>query len=92
MLRSGRLQDRRAGFGFSFRLLVVLAAIASPHRLAGQESTLTELSETFASRDFDRMRWTLSNTSVALTKVDFSGGIADRRAARPGEAADHGSR
>jgi hypothetical protein len=75
MFNASRLQDRRAGFRFSFwLLLVVLAGIASVHRVAGQEISLTNVDEAFDTRDFDRMRWTLSNTSGARTKVDFSGG------------------
>jgi hypothetical protein len=74
MLRPGRLQNRWAGFGYSFYLMVVLASIESANRVAGQESTLTDLDETFSSREFDRTRWTLTNTSVALTRVDFSAG------------------
>lgn len=41
----------------------------------GTESTPTEIKETFSGRDFDHARWTLSNTSVAITKVDFSRGV-----------------
>ncbi len=40
--------------------------------LLAQESAPTEVNETFDGREFDRMRWTLNNTSVAVTKVDFS--------------------
>ena len=41
----------------------------------GADTTTTEIKETFATRDFDHSRWTLSNTSVALTKVNFSKGV-----------------
>jgi hypothetical protein len=35
----------------------------------------TEITETFSAGDFDRTRWALANTTVAITKADFSKGV-----------------
>ncbi len=74
MLR--RLIRRFRGFGFLSRFLAVaifLASVAGAYRANGQESAPTEINETFAGGNFDRMRWTLT-TGVTTAKADFSKG------------------
>ncbi len=53
----------------------VLAALQSPERALADDATVTEVEESFAAKDFDHARWSLSNTSVAVTKTDFSRGV-----------------
>ncbi len=55
-------------------VLSLLALLNSAHRVAGADSALTEIKETFTGGDFDRTRWALLNTTVAVTKADFSRG------------------
>jgi hypothetical protein len=50
-------------------VLVVVASIDVGQCALGQASAPTEVNETFASGDFDRMRWTLKNVSVVLTTI-----------------------
>ncbi len=59
----------RGGF---FAVIVALGVLNAAHRSPGQEIAPTEITETFDGGEFDRMRWSLGNTSVAVTKVDFS--------------------
>jgi hypothetical protein len=53
-------------------ILAWASAICGGQHASAQETGPTEINEPFDSREFDRMRWSLNNTSVALTKVDFS--------------------
>jgi hypothetical protein len=55
-------------------VLAVVALIDAGQCARGQAGAPSEVNETFAGGDFDRMRWTLKNVSVVLTKVDFSKG------------------
>jgi len=50
----------------------LLASLEPAHQVAGADSALTEIMETFTGGDFDRTRWALLNTTVAVTKTDFS--------------------
>ena len=53
-------------------ILVIIASVDVGYPVLGQESAPTEITETFDRGEFDRMRWSLNNTSVAVTQVDFS--------------------
>lgn len=53
-------------------IFVWASTIGAGQSVFAQEPGPTEINEPFDSRDFDRMRWSLNNTSVALTKVDLS--------------------
>jgi hypothetical protein len=55
-----------------FVVVLIAVSIDWRHCALGQESAPTEIKEAFDGRDYDRMRWSLNNTSVAITKVDFS--------------------
>lgn len=62
-------------------LLAVLGAVGFGsgsgygYEFQGGDQVSQEIKEDFSTRDFDRSRWTLDNTSVALTKVDLSKGV-----------------
>jgi hypothetical protein len=57
-----------------FALLIILQAAGRGYAFQESGSALTEVREAFAGGDFDHSRWALANTSVAVTKTDFSRG------------------
>ena len=71
MSRLSGLQRCWAVVSRCFSVLVVFASIDAGHRALGQDSAPTEVNETFDGGDFDRMRWTLNNISVAAHQGRF---------------------
>jgi hypothetical protein len=69
---SGGCSDYLAVVTRNVTILVLIALVNVGYPVLGQESAPTEITETFDRGEFDRMRWFLSNTSVAVTQVDFS--------------------
>jgi len=59
----------------SLAVVSLVASLEPAHRVAGADSAVTEIKETFTGGDFDRTRWALVNTTVAITKTDFSKGV-----------------
>jgi hypothetical protein len=72
MPRRNGQEARRAVVTRWFGVLMVAASIDGGTRAQAQDSAPTEVNETFDGRDYNRMRWSLNNISVAVIKVDFS--------------------
>jgi hypothetical protein len=72
MARMRGCSDHWAVVTRNVAILVLIASANVGYPALGQETAPTEITETFDRGEFDRMRWSLNNTSVAVTQVDFS--------------------
>ena len=59
----------------SLAVVSLVASLEPAHRVEGADSAVTEIKEAFTGGDFDRTHWALANTTVAITKTDFSKGV-----------------